>query len=146
MYGLRRAHLGTKLCGLICNRRLKMARLEDSDTKVRRVALQKLGKLNADALKAHETAIAAKLEDPDADVRITALETLGKLNAEALKAHAPAIVAKLEDSRADVRRAALQKLGKLNAARVRKPQGCSVKCSKSVVGVAFVDCDGRCRL
>ena len=92
-----------------------LAKLEDSEWRVRQAAVQTLGKLAADALAPHAAAVVAKLEDTNENVRQAAVQTLGKLPADVLALHAAAVVAKLEDSNENVRQAAVETLGKLAA-------------------------------
>jgi len=106
--GLNPAHYPAKV--LKC-----VGELEHTDGKVRKAAVQTLGKLPAEALAAHGAAVVAKLEDAEGYVRMAAVQTLGKLPAEALAAHGAAVVAKLEDAEGYVRMAAVQTLGKLPA-------------------------------
>ena len=93
-----------------------LARLEDSDSHVRRAAVSTLATLEAATLAQHAPAILARLEDSDWRVRMAAVSTLAKLDAATLAQHAPAIVARLEDSDSDVREAAVLTLAKLDAA------------------------------
>jgi HEAT repeat protein len=93
-----------------------LARLEDSDSRVRYAAVTLLGQLDAATLAQHAPAILARLEDSKSGVRLKAVSTLGKLDAATLAQHAPAILARLEDSDLDVRWAAVSLLGKLDAA------------------------------
>jgi len=91
-------------------------KLEDSDRRVRRTALETLGKLPPEALATHTAALLARLEDSEWRVRHAALETLGKLPPlppEALATLAAALLPRLEDSDWGVRRAALETIGKL---------------------------------
>jgi len=84
--GLNPAHYPAKV--LKC-----VGELEHTDGKVRKAAVQTLGKLPAEALAAHGAAVVAKLEDAEGYVRMAAVQTLGKLPAEALAAHGAAVVA-----------------------------------------------------
>ena len=72
-----------------------VAKLEDSDKRMREAAVETLGKLEAATLAQHAAAIVAKLDDSEYLVREAAVKTLRKLEAATLAPHAAAIVAKL---------------------------------------------------
>jgi HEAT repeat protein/outer membrane murein-binding lipoprotein Lpp len=93
-----------------------LARLEDSDRKVRMAAVSTLGQLDAATLAQHAPALVARIEDSNWHVRRAAVSTLGQLDAATLAQHAPALLALLEDSDSDVREAAVSTLGQLDAA------------------------------
>ena len=90
-----------------------VARLDDSDWRVRSAALQALGMLEATALAQHAEAVVARLEDSVEHVREAAVETLGKLEAAALAGHAEAVLARQNDSQRVVRHVAREVMGKL---------------------------------
>jgi HEAT repeats len=92
-----------------------LARLNDSDSSVRREAAIALGKLN-DA-KAVEPLIAC-LNDPESSVRSVAADALGDL--KDTKAVEP-LIAHLKDSNSIVRFAAADALGNLNDAKAVEP-------------------------
>ena len=93
-----------------------LARLEHSESYVRRAAVSTLGQLDAATLAQHAPAILARLEHSDSNVREAAVSTLGQLDAATVAQHAPALLARLEDSDWNVRLAAVSTLGKLDAA------------------------------
>ena len=96
-----------------------VAKLEDADGGVRRLALKTLGVLEPAALAEHAAAIVAKLADKGWDVREAAWKVLGKLGAEEILAqHAVIIVAKLADEDWEVRKAMLDTLGKRYPAKL----------------------------
>ena len=93
-----------------------VARLEDSDWRVRREALATLGKLDPATLAQHAEAVVARLEDSVLNVRFCSLTALAKLEPATLAEYAEAVVLKLEDSDADVRSRALVVLRKMGPA------------------------------
>ena len=94
-----------------------VAKLEDSDFRVRYGAVKTLGKLDSASLAQHGAALVARLVDSNWQVRMVAWEVVTKLGAEeTLARHAAVIAAKLEDSEWCVRRVAVQMLGKLDQA------------------------------
>ena len=101
-----------------------LARLEDSFWRVRKMALQTLGKLDPARLAQHANAVVARLEDSDTSLQYTACKTLRQLKPAALAQHAHAVVTTLEDSGTggtaeheyDVPQMALWMLGELEPA------------------------------
>ena len=93
-----------------------VARLDDSDSHVRRVAWETLAKLEPATLAQHAEAVVARLQDSVLDVRYWALTALAKLEPATLAQYAEAVVTRLEDSVWDVSEAALKTLGKLDPA------------------------------
>ena len=81
--------------------------LEDSEWRVRKAAVQVMGKLESAVLASHVDALIAKLDHSDEHVRVAMVHVLGKLESAALAAHVDALIAKLDHSDAGVREAAV---------------------------------------
>lgn len=107
--GLRGAHKSARIATIV-------AKLENSDSDVRQVAVQVLAHFDAPSLAHHAAEIIAKLKHDSKHVRRAAVDTLETLDTASLAEHAPAILATLEDDDAYMRQSALQTLGRLDAA------------------------------
>ena len=94
-----------------------LARLEDSNDRVRWNAMRTLSKREPRMLAQHAATVVAKLSDSDRRVRFYAVKTLGVLEPGTLApAHAHAVGGMLTDSARQVRRKALNTLDTLDPA------------------------------